>query len=525
MLLSRVAGRYTYTGTYKGMYKGTAAALLVTVVALIGLPRPALAAEPRVGLVAFFDARAVAIGTAGKEVPIRYGAYSVEGATLPATVTVKIDASGAADVLSARLAEETPGCTVAGAVFTCTKETDDVTGPDGDFSLVFTAASGAKAGDTGQIRITVSAPDVQAQEQTHELVVSEPGADLLAADFTTTSTPGGAVTFQPLLRNQGDRAAETVVLTLGGDRFAKLTDRFGNCHYAPEPTSVSAVCVFKDLNIEPGGTVIVTMPIKVEITPDVPARTFAYYRAEVWATVDNPSGEWSDWPLGNGSDLVWAPVDGGAQASSSDVDMQDNQGNVLVTTPANPSDVVANGATVTGAVGDTVTAKVGLTNKGPGYIDGVYDSETSNPENPYNAAFVVTFPAGVEVTKVENPEGDGIYCHGKVGDTYDTTTNQPGRLVYRCMKWTLAVNETHTVTFTVKIASSVTAAGSVVARGGSSDPVTANNTAEVKFTNEGGLPITGPDAALTATVGALMVAAGCGLILVSRRRDDAAVTD
>lgn len=519
MLLSRVAGRYTRT----------AAALLVTVVAamagLAGLPRPAIAAEPRVGLVAFFDARAVAIGTAGKEVPIRYGAYSVDGATLPDTVTVKVDASQAADAISTRVAEETAGCTTAGAVFTCTKDGDAGSDIDGDLSLVFTAASGAKAGDTGQIKITVSAPDVQAQEKTYDLVVSEPGPDLRAADFAKTSTPGGTLTFTPTFRNQGDRPAETIVLSFGADQFSELTDRFGNCHYAPDPTTLVAVCVFKELNLEPGQAITTTAPVTVKVTSDVPARTFSYYRAEVWANVDNPTGDWSEWPLGNGADLAWKPVEGGAQASSSDVDMQDNQGNVLVTTPANPSDVVGNGATVTGKVGDTVTAKVGLTNKGPGFIDGVPDSEGSNPENPYNAAFVVTFPSGVEVTKVENPQGDGIYCHGKTGDTYDTTTNQPGRLVYRCMKWTLAVNETHTVTFTLKITSSVTAAGSVVARGGSSDPVTANNTAEVKFTNEDGLPITGPNAALTAAVGALMVATGFGLILVSRRRDDAAVTD
>ena len=470
--------------------------------------------------------RTVAIGSAGKTVPVRYGAYSIDGATLPATVTVKVDPSEAADAVSTRLADGARGCTTAGAVFTCTKQTGAAVGPEGDFALVFTAASGAEAGDTGRITITVSAPDAESTEETYDLVVTDPGPDLMAFDTTQTSTPGGAVTFRPMLRNQGDRAAETVVLTFGVDRFSELDDRFSNCHYAPEPATVAAVCVFRNLNIEPGRAVVAG-DVRVNVTSDVPARTFAYYRAEVWADADNPTGGWSEWPLGNGAALEWLAVvdNDGAQAASSDVDMQDNQGNILVTTPANPSDVVGNGATVTGKVGDTVTAKVGLTNKGPGHIAGVSDSEGADPENPYNAAFVVTFPSGVEVTKVENPEGDGIYCHGRSGDTFDTEKNQAGRLVYRCMKWALAVNETHTVTFTLKITSTVTTAGSVVARGGSSDPVTANNTAEVKFTNESGLPITGPNAALTATVGALMVVTGFGLILVSRRRDDAAVTD
>jgi hypothetical protein len=46
-----------------------AAAPFGSVVALIGLPRPALAVEPRIGLYATIGAQTLSIGTAGKEVP------------------------------------------------------------------------------------------------------------------------------------------------------------------------------------------------------------------------------------------------------------------------------------------------------------------------------------------------------------------------------------------------------------------------------------------------------------------------
>jgi hypothetical protein len=505
--LSRAAGRLIRAAT----------ALTVTVVAVAGLPRPALAAETYVGTFSHLGAQALAIGTAGKSVPVHYNAYSVGGATLPSDVTVKVDTTRSPGVITAKFADQVPGCSEEGGVFTCTKSTGFVSGPDGDFNLVFTAGSTAKVGDVASIAVTVTATGARTSEQTYQLRIAEPGPDLRARDFARTSTPGGTVTFKPEFRNQGDRPAETLVIGFATDRFASLVDSFGNCHYAPEGASVAAVCVVEDLNLEPGEVATSAVAVSAKITADVPGQTFVSYRAEVVANdtvIDQP---WKQWPLGNGAPLGFQREPVGQQATTADVDATDNQGDVLITTPANPSDVVAQGATAKGKVGDTVSVKVGLTNKGPAFINGVSDSETSNPENPYNAAFVVTFPAGVQVTGIQVPAGDGNYCHGVVDGKVDESMNQVGRSVYRCMRWAMAVNETYTVTFTVKITGAVSTAGSVVARGGSSDPNTANNTAKVEFTGEDGLPITGPDAALTAAVGASMIIIGFGLFFAGRR--------
>jgi hypothetical protein len=509
VVFSRVTGRLARV----------AAALVVTAVALLGLPRPALADDKYVGLTAALGAQSLALGTAGKKVPVWYGAYSVRGATLPDTVTVKVDVSAAATVVSARIADPKPaGCSGSNGVFTCTKKADQLSDVQGDLVLVFTAAAGAKVGDRAAVKLTISASGVDTKTLSQELTISQPGPDLSAGDFTRSTTPGGTVTFHPTFVNQGDRRAETLVLSLYAEPFAEFTDRFSNCRYAPDASAYpDAVCVFPNLDVEPGQTIKTAGALSAKVAGDIPGRTFVSYLADVYANGTTVNAPWNQWPAGTGAALGWERTQTTAKDTTSDIDSLDNQGSVRITAP-NPSDVVANGASVTGKVGDTVQVKVGLTNKGPAAINGISDSETSDPENPYNAATVVTFPTGVEVTKVEVPEGDGQYCHGKVGTAYDEEKNKPGRSVYRCMKWQLAVNETHTVTFTVKITGSVTAAGSVVARGGSSDPATANNTAKIEFTGQDGLPITGVNVALTVVVGTLMVVTGFGLVLLARRR-------
>ncbi len=510
MLLSRVAR--------------VAAALLVSTVVVVGLPRPALAVDKYVGLTAGLGAQALAIGTEGKEVPAWYGAYSVGGATLPDTVTVKVDTSAARNVVTAKLADPKPAeCSASDdGVITCTKKGDRRSEVQGDFLLVFTAADGAKINDRATITLTLSAPGQETKTLTHDLTIADSGPDLRARSFTRTTNPGGTVSFQPAFSNHGDRRGEMLMFELYAEPSGEFTDKFSNCRYAPQPSRSVAVCIFQNLNLEPGEVITIATPLNVKVKADVPNRTFVSYSGSTFSNNSTPSGPWDKWPLGTGPALGWERTQAAARDTTLDVDSTDNLGSLLITTSTNPSDVVANGAKVTGKVGDTVTVKLGLTNKGPALINGVSDSETSNPEDPYNAAFVAKFPTGVEVTKIENPAGDGHSCRGKVGDKYDDEANKPGRSEYRCMRWKIGVNETHTVTFTVKITAGVTAAGSIVARGGSSDPNTANNTAKIEFTGQDGLPITGPDAALTALVGALLVAAGCALVFVSRRRGAAA---
>lgn len=497
----------------------TVAVLLVGAVAVLGFPHPALAVDKYVGLTAGLTAQALAVDTEGKKVPVYYGAYSVGGATLPDTVTVKVDTGAATDVVTATFADPGPaGCSASDGAFTCTKKGDRRSDVQGDFQLVFTPAEGAKINDRATITITLSAPGQETKTLTHVLTITESGPDLTARSFTRSTNPGGSVSFQPTFVNHGDRRGELLVFELYAEPFAEFTDRFGNCRYAPQPSHSVAVCVFTDLNIEPGEAITVATPLTVKVKGDVPNRTFVSYMGTTYSANSTPSGPWDTWPTGTGAALGWERTQAAARDTALDVDSTDNLGSLLITTSTNPSDVVANGAKVTGKVGDTVTVKLGLTNKGPALINGVSDSETSNPEDPYNAAFVATFPTGVEVTKIENPQGDGHSCRGKVGDRYDEEANKVGRSEYRCMRWKIGVDETHTVTFTVKITAAVTAAGSIVARGGSSDPNTANNTAKIEFTGQDGLPITGPNPTLTALAGALMVALGFALVFVSRPR-------
>ncbi|WP_203901195.1 hypothetical protein [Virgisporangium aliadipatigenens] len=503
------------------------AALTVAATTLILSPQPARAVEPYAGVYSNLNASALAIGTAGKEVGLFYNAYAGGGASRPDTVTVTIDLITIYK-LNVRLKAATPGCTTTGMAITCTKRSDAVGDPDGDLELVFTPTTDAKVGDVGQVRVTTSAPGVDKEESTYRLAIAESGPDLRARRFKAESTPGGTVTFRPQFRNAGDRTAETLILYLGGDTFATYTDRFANCHYNPDPAFFGAVCVLRGVGVPVGGTVRTTAPLTVKVGDDVPGRTFAYYNAEVLEDNTGIVGWWDSWPKGNGSDLRFEGVDASV---ARDVDYADTQGNIAISTPPNPSDVAAIGATGSGSVGGTLKLRVGMTNKGPGYINGIGDSQGSDPDDPYNAGFRVTFPSGVQVTAVDENE----YCRGLVDGKPDGSFNEPGRTAYHCIEWALGVGETYTVEFTVKITGPVGTAGTVVAHGGSSDPVPANNTAAVTVTagggngggggGGGGLPITGANVALVSGAGAVLLAVGAGLFVAARRRRSVFVAD
>jgi hypothetical protein len=385
-----------------------------------------------------------------------------------------------------------------------------------------TATAAAKVGDQVPLRVSVSATGVETSTIDHPLAITEPGPDLRARNFTQDSTPGGTFTYRPTFHNHGDRTAETLILQLSGGDFASIVDRFSNCHWSPEPAYVAAVCILRNVDLPAGATIAAATPLTIKVGTDVARGAFTYYSASVYSNNGGISGPWDAWPLGTGPQFRWERV--GAQAQFDDVDYRDSQGYVRINTPPNPSDVVALGANGTGKVGDTVTLKVGMTNKGPAYIDGVGDSEGSDLDDPYNAGFRVTFPTGVEVTAVGTRPVDGEACLGLVDGKRDGSYNEPGRTAYQCITWALGVGASYTVEFTVRITGPVGTNGTVVATGGFSDPVPADNTAAVTVNGGGsgggggGLPITGTNVALVSGAGAAILAVGVGLFVTARRR-------
>ncbi len=99
-------------------------------------------------------------------------------------------------------------------------------------------------------------------------------------------------------------------------------------------------------------------------------------------------------------------------------------------------DIVAKGAAVTGAVGDTVRVTVGLRNKGPGVPDGSISGESVG-------AFVFVPPAGVTV--LATPPGCWLSGDEEEPETVPATwyCNGPGSV--------FPAGTTHTVAFDLRI--------------------------------------------------------------------------
>jgi LPXTG-motif cell wall-anchored protein len=188
-------------------------------------------------------------------------------------------------------------------------------------------------------------------------------------------------------------------------------------------------------------------------------------------------------------------------------------------------DLSAVGATVSGAVGTTVTMPVGVKNNGPRDL---YIGPNGYPA----AAALITIPAGATVTSYPGACGP---------NSKDILKGDPNRVQYACFTGpSLPAGETVTWKFGLKIDKAVTnATGSVQINPEADIPLyrdgnPANDTAAIVLNSTGatnpgapnpggghddvGLPITGPQTALFAAAGAALLAAGFAVFAVSRRR-------
>jgi LPXTG-motif cell wall-anchored protein len=178
-------------------------------------------------------------------------------------------------------------------------------------------------------------------------------------------------------------------------------------------------------------------------------------------------------------------------------------------------DAAAIGATVTGAVGDTVKITFGIKSNGP-------DSLLKPTGTPFNeVGFVdVTMPPGVTVVGGLLPF---IACDRKPGSTNEFSCK---------VHMTLPAGDTQMFELDVRLDRAVrNATGKVVVRVDATDPNPANNTAAI-IINPGpglpapGLPVTGARTATLAATGALLVVLGTiGFALFRRRRHRFVVED
>jgi hypothetical protein len=433
-------------------------------------------------------------------------------------VTAVIDASHLDAVATAKLEfdDVDDHCAAAGSVFTCTFEA--LAAPEGYAGLTFVsyrAATGAKAGDEGQVSIKVTSRELGTLTRTAKITVAE-GVSLAAdgeSTFPRSAEPGATVAVPLGVRNDGVNPITGVDLFFFVDPWYSMAKHYSNCVYGTS----AGYCHF-DTELAAGTAYAVSDEIGIKVRADAPAPEVIGQTYNWLTPTDNRDN----------IDLVdkQKPVRGtdGAltltakpKAQLKGVPQTDTSGgtdwqtSIVAITGTQEADLAAVGAAVTGKVGATVTAKVGVANRGPAFVFGFPDPA---------AKVTVTVPAGTTVVTV--PDG----CV-KSASAYVCTTTAVPLDVKAAATWPfqLRIDRAGRLTGTVSVTSSQPdrattndKASLVVAQ-----PVAAGNGDHPGGNDDdggqgGGLPITGAPIMLIAGVGLLLLAGGVAAYLVGRRR-------
>ncbi|MGI5153206.1 hypothetical protein ACQEVC_43705 [Plantactinospora sp. CA-294935] len=433
-------------------------------------------------------------------------------------VSVKIDVSGLPAAITATLPGKDQGCVISGAVATCTLA-------ELAADTVHTYTIGLAPGNldetpwSGTITATSRGENTQGEGSTESIVqVSAPGIDLAIGQLADVELKAGASTNVPIsARNEGTVAADAVAVVISTTHHLELPNPYENCLYSQDDLALTCIV---DGAVGPDET--------FEIDPATPLRLKVADKAAgpdtygAWAAVLPLTDEEAEQRLSkaekrsSGKRLRLVPTSRALRAPADDLNYDDNETSFTVKVPLHEADSVAIGATVSGAVDETRSIRVGIRNDGP--------ANTLTPGEEWSSSAEVVLPAGLSVLKVdENCEPNTDNPNGE-----DRRGVADG-LSYHC--WPpeqLQSGKTWLFDFTVKIAGEPGAAGSIVVDGGVQDKNTGNNTAPITLETGGaggGLPVTGARAGLVALGGVLLLAAGVVGVVVARRRRIVTVVD
>ncbi|MFY1618651.1 LPXTG cell wall anchor domain-containing protein [Micromonospora sp. WMMD736] len=484
---------------------------------------PAVAEEPSNEVFLYANNALLAAGGEAKSVTLLAFAEA-----LPEEFTVTVGRGAVTDFASVTVADGAD-CKEAGPVIACTfkgAETIDYV-----LDLTVKAKDSAKVGQKGDINLTLAAKGRPSVTVMSTVEIGE-GIDLKADDSLDVSGKPGSTVKAPLrVANVGDKPARNAVLLLSSMPSITPAQRYSNCSYLNEFGTTFARCEFKQ-EIAPGAVLQLDASHALKIGPDTWAPS-TQYGAGLWFA----DGDWAefladspfesdDWEKGTGEELtlVPAPTALARQLKQTDEDSSNNYTEIVATVTGNQrADAAATGAEVAGAVGKTVTTKVGFVNNGPAVIN------TYSPREMTTAA-EITIPAGATV--VTAPDECSPFVNGEEVGGF----GEPGARVYLCQWYdNLRKGDAAVFEFGLRIDKLSGAAGSVhllhfnLDGEGSTiadlDPK--NDTAAFTIKgaaggNGGGdggsLPITGQSTGLLAGLGALLLAAGVGGYLVAKRR-------
>jgi len=421
---------------------------------------------------------------------------------------------------------------------TCSADDETDVGPYGTLGnfLVRVDASSAALGQAGKLTATFLADNVAPVSQTVDLTVAE-GVDLAAgADKSITLKPGADFSTPLQVHNTTAGTVDGTALVFGTDYGFAATTKFSNCFYDGDLLNA---CTF-DQQLKPGVTYQASVPYRLR--PDTYAPSSQAGQFE-WLTAGDfddllkfahDNGFDGPGKAGDGPPLTLTALSAARQTQQKQTDQnpENNWQTVSLTIAGNQgTDVAAVGATVTGKAGDTVTANVGIVNNGPATLDHERSGEPTS-------VTIVTAPPGTKVVGV--PDG----CFKSDDDSLKTPKGK-GKTQYACftdlvfpaktrVTWPFKLQITAVTTnatgwvevnppcncdrFSKDLVKSNDTAKIVANPGAAGQPGGGSGNGGTGGQGGGGLAITGPQAALYAGLGVVLVAAGVGGVLLARRR-------
>ncbi|WP_328849229.1 hypothetical protein [Micromonospora zamorensis] len=402
---------------------------LVLATAMIGAAATPASAEDDPGWVNGWlgDVTLGAAGAPGRTVPLT---LTSTGATQP---RVTIDLTGLAGVATASFPDF---CVTEGASVTCPMPPtaiDEFGTLTGTVPVVFRADPGAVDGATGTLDYTAFGEQTEAYTQQATVTVRS-GPDLLdmVDEYVSGVEVGDTRPVPVAVVNAGDQPAVDLRLTM---RFSVglVPASYRNCRYGTDQVLATVVVCTVRGTFAPGqrhelragflttvgpatlgGKRISQMVEPLTSAGPLPSGVRFKHRDADQALRLRPAGP----PL----DVVPITVTGAGGGTYLEV-----QG---------AFDIVAQGAAVTGAVGDTVPVTVGLHNEGPGVPDGTNSGDTVG-------AFYFTPPVGVTV--VDHPSD----CWPFGGD--EGTADAPATWYCNGREAVFLAGTSHTVTFDLRI--------------------------------------------------------------------------
>jgi hypothetical protein len=228
------------------------------------------------------------------------------------------------------------------------------------------ALPGADAGASGYVRYSAVAGEATAHPaETRVGVGNGPDLGLSQADYQHGLRPGSKTSVRATLSNSGNRTAEGTLLWLNASYGLRFEERHANCEYREHDTGTSALCVL-DGAVTPGQQYALDTGLGV-------GRKALYERFDHSVhpysdeALEEMRGEWT-WTRGTGAELDLRPVaTAGDAAADPDIDPQDNYRTVMLNA-RNTADLRLTGSRVSGAAGDTVTARATVHNRGPAWV-------------------------------------------------------------------------------------------------------------------------------------------------------------